>query len=93
MLYPHNITHHNSPHLPDDKPRPLQNYLTLIAMRAKLEGFIVFDYAKQFAAARAELAEGLASGAIKRKFHVVNGLANAPQSLELLFNGGNTGKL
>ncbi|KAL1724327.1 hypothetical protein EV715DRAFT_260197 [Schizophyllum commune] len=77
----------------NDKPRPLQNYLTLIAMRAKLEGFIVFDYAKQFAAARAELAEGLASGTIKRKFHVVEGLEKCPEAVTMLFSGGNTGKL
>ncbi|TRM64225.1 hypothetical protein BD626DRAFT_491147 [Schizophyllum amplum] len=75
------------------KPRPLQNYPNIIAMRATLQGFIVFDYAKQYEAARKELAEGLSSGAIKRKFHIVEGLEKCPEAVTMLFSGGNTGKL
>jgi len=77
-----------------EKPTGLQNYLTLIAMRAKIEGFIVFDYAKRYPEAIAELAAGLADGSIKRKFHVVDGgIEQAPKALPMLFTGGNTGKL
>lgn len=53
-----------------------------------------FDYASEYASARKELAKGLSSGAIKRKFHVVEGgIEQAPISLPMLFSGGNTGKL
>ncbi|KAJ4472719.1 hypothetical protein C8R41DRAFT_849556 [Lentinula lateritia] len=75
------------------KPKGIQNYLTLISQRAKIEGFIVFDYAKRYPEAIAEMSQGLRDGTIKRKFHIVEGLENAPSALPLLFTGGNTGKL
>ncbi|KAF9003935.1 hypothetical protein BDQ17DRAFT_1390336 [Cyathus striatus] len=76
------------------KPNGLQNYLTLIAQRAKIEGFIVFDYTKQYPVAIKELSQDLSSGKIKRKFHIVEGgVEAAPKALPMLFNGGNTGKL
>jgi NADPH-dependent curcumin reductase CurA len=53
----------------------------------------VFDYEGQYPIARAEIAKGLADGTIKRKFHVVEDLKNAPTALPMLYNGGNTGKL
>ncbi|KIY65868.1 alcohol dehydrogenase [Cylindrobasidium torrendii FP15055 ss-10] len=71
----------------------LRNYLSLISMRAKIEGFIVFDYAKRYSEGLEEIARGLGDGSIKRKFHIVEGLENAPTALPLLFSGGNTGKL
>lgn len=51
------------------------------------------DYVSQFKSAATEMAQWIAEGKIKRKFHVVEGLENAPEGLMLLFNGGNTGKL
>jgi len=76
------------------KPAGLQNYLTLISQRAKIEGFIVFDYTSQYPEAMRELAAGLEDGSIKRKFHIIEGgIEQAPKALPLLFNGGNTGKL
>ncbi|KAG5725371.1 putative NADP-dependent oxidoreductase yfmJ [Termitomyces sp. T112] len=76
------------------KPRGLQNYLSLIAQRAKIQGFIVFDYAARYPEAVRELSAGLVDGSIKRKFHIIEGgIEQAPKSLPLLFNGGNTGKL
>ena len=52
-----------------------------------------FDYASQYRRAIADLAAGLADDTIKRKFHIVKGLENAPTALPMLFSGGNTGKL
>ncbi|TFK72883.1 alcohol dehydrogenase [Pluteus cervinus] len=76
------------------KPRGLQGYLALISQRAKIEGFIVFDYEDRYAEAIGELSRGLGNGSIKRKFHIVEGgLEQAPKALPLLFNGGNSGKL
>ena len=51
------------------------------------------DYVSQYPRAIADLAVGLADGTIKRKFHIVEGLENAPNVLPLLFSGGNNGKL
>ncbi|EPQ54095.1 NAD P-binding protein [Gloeophyllum trabeum ATCC 11539] len=75
------------------KPKGLTSYLALIGQRAKLQGFIVFDYADQFPKAMKEIAGWLADGSLKRKFHIVEGLENAPSALTMLFTGGNTGKL
>lgn len=52
------------------------------------------DYASEYADAIKELSKGIQSGAIKRKFHVVEGgIEQAPVALPMLFSGGNTGKL
>ena len=58
-----------------------------------LTDFYRFDYAKQYPEARAELAQWLTDGSLKRKFDIVEGLENAPSALPMLFSGGNTGKL
>jgi NADPH-dependent curcumin reductase CurA len=71
----------------------LQNYLTLIAMRAKIQGFIVLDYVSRFPEARKEMIQWLAEGKIKTRYQVEKGLSNCPEHLGLLFTGGNTGKL
>lgn len=77
----------------DPQPKGLKGYLTLIAQRAKMQGFIVFDYADQYPVAVKKIAAGLADGSIKSKFHIVEGLHNAPSALPMLFSGANVGKL
>jgi NADPH-dependent curcumin reductase CurA len=67
--------------------------MSLISQRARIEGFLIFDYAKQFPAAIKELSTWLENGSIKRKFHIVQGLDSAPAALPMLYTGGNTGKL
>jgi NADPH-dependent curcumin reductase CurA len=39
------------------------------------------------------MAGWVASGAVKSSEHIVEGLENAPDALNLLFTGGNTGKV
>jgi NADPH-dependent curcumin reductase CurA len=77
----------------DGNPTGLTSYVSLVAQRVKLEGFVVYDYVEQFPAATEELLSWLRNGNIKRKFHVVEGLENAPAALPMLYTGGNTGKL
>ncbi|KAJ8515676.1 hypothetical protein ONZ45_g6960 [Pleurotus djamor] len=77
----------------DAKPRGISNYLTLISQRATIQGFIVFDYAHRYPEALAALSKGLSDGTLKRKFHIVEGIEQAPVALPMLFSGGNTGKL
>ncbi|KAF2705338.1 NADP-dependent leukotriene B4 12-hydroxydehydrogenase [Pleomassaria siparia CBS 279.74] len=72
----------------------LKNYLMIISMRIRMQGFIVFDYAKQFPEAKKQLAQWLSEGKLKRKETIVKGgLPKAEQALLDLFNGANTGKL
>lgn len=35
----------------------------------------------------------LTQGKIKTKYHIVEGIAQAPEALSMIFSGGNTGKL
>jgi len=64
----------------------------VIAMRIKLQGFIVFDYVKEYPAARKELAQWLAEGKLQRKETILKGgLKAAEQGLVDLYNGINTG--
>lgn len=58
-----------------------------------MEGFIVFDYVKEYPAARRQLAQWLAEGKLKRQETIVKGgLKVAEQALVDLFNGRNTGQ-
>jgi NADPH-dependent curcumin reductase CurA len=69
------------------------NYRNLIVKRGRMEGFLILDYLDRFPQAQAEMAGWLASGQIKTVEHVVEGLERAPEALNLLFTGGNTGKV
>ena len=69
------------------------NYTALIIRRGRIEGFIVLDYFDRLGEAQAELAGWLGAGKLKAAEHIVEGLQNAPQALNLLFTGGNTGKV
>lgn len=69
------------------------NYSNLIIKRGRMEGFLILDYFDRLDAARAELAVWLGEGKIKSSEHVVKGLENAIDALNLLFTGGNTGKV
>ena len=76
------------------EPKGPKNYMMIISMRIKMEGFIVFDFAEKYGAARKELAGWLAEGKIQRKETVLKGgLGAAPQGLVDLYKGINTGKL
>ncbi len=53
-----------------------------------------FDYVEDYPVALAEMRRDLASGKIKRRFHMVEGgIGEAPRALPLLFSGANVGKL
>ena len=69
------------------------NYLSLLVNRARMEGFVVMDYADRSAAAGQEMAGWLLKGQLKSKEHIVEGLESFPESLAKLFSGENHGKL
>ncbi len=69
------------------------NYANLIIKRGRMEGFLILDYFDRLDEARVEMAGWLAEGKLKSSEHVVDGLEHAPDALNLLFTGGNTGKV
>jgi len=71
-----------------------KNYLMVVSMRIKMQGFIVFDYEKEYEHARRELAQWVKEGKIKRGETVVKGgLKEAEKALVSLYEGRNTGKM
>lgn len=71
----------------------IKNVGIFIGKRARMEGFVVFDYADQYAFARRWLAGEMKAGRIRQKMHVIDGLDTAPDGLGMLFRGENKGKL
>ncbi|GAC14591.1 prostaglandin reductase 2 [Aliiglaciecola lipolytica E3] len=69
------------------------NYLSLLVNRARMEGIVVFDNIENYGKAAAEMAGWIAQGKLIAKEHVVDGLATFPETLMMLFNGENFGKL
>jgi len=65
----------------------------VLMRRLRIEGFIISDYFPRAQEAYRQLAAWVADGRIRWKDHVVQGLENAPEALNLLFSGGNDGKL
>jgi NADPH-dependent curcumin reductase len=70
-----------------------RNYMNLLARRARMEGFVVFDYLTRTDEAMAELVPWVMEGKIRYREDVRDGLENAPEALLDLFSGANTGKL
>jgi len=69
------------------------NYLSLLVNHARMEGFVVFDYAGRYGEAGRELAGWMAEGRVKSREHVVAGLESFPDALLMLYKGENFGKL
>lgn len=64
----------------------------MIERRAKMEGFLVFQYAAKFKEGLAELARWLKSGQLKYHETVVRGVENTPRAFIGMLRGENTGK-
>ena len=70
-----------------------RNYMALLVRRARMEGFVVFDYASRYPEAAREIAGWIAEGKLQAREHVVDGLEAFPEALSMLYDGANTGKL
>ena len=70
-----------------------KNYFNLVFRRARMEGFIVLDYAARFPEAMAEMRQWIDSGKLQQGATVVQGFEKLPSTLIALFEGANTGKL
>ncbi len=76
----------------EPQPGPA-NVVNLIPRRGRMEGFIILDYAERFPEAQLELGTWMAEGRLVHAEHVVRGLEHAPDALNMLFTGANTGKV
>jgi leukotriene B4 12-hydroxydehydrogenase/15-oxo-prostaglandin 13-reductase len=74
---------------PEMGPRLLS---MLIVARAKVQGFLVTDYASRFGEGLLEMAGWLKSGQIKYREDIVDGFENMPKAFIGLLSGANTGK-
>ena len=58
-----------------------------------MQGFIVFDFAKEYGTAVAQLAQWLGEGKLKRQETIIKGgVAASDEAFKQLFQGGNIGK-
>ncbi|MCR9104135.1 MAG: NADP-dependent oxidoreductase [Gammaproteobacteria bacterium] len=69
------------------------NYMNLLVQRARMEGFVVFDYAARFPEAIMEMMGWMQEGKLHLDEHIVEGIDNFPEALRMLFDGRNKGKL
>ena len=70
-----------------------ENYLSLLVNRGRMEGFIVFDFEKDYPRGIRDMGRWLAEGRITSREHVVKGIETFPETLLMLFDGRNQGKL
>ena len=74
-------------------PPPLYFTMNLVIQRGLMQGFVVLDYLDRFPEAVMALAGWEAEGKIAWRDQVVGGLERAPEALNMLFAGENSGKL
>lgn len=69
-------------------------YIWLGTMRAALQGFVIFDYADRFDAARRHMARWVSEGRLKLPQHVVDGdIGDFPAAFQQFYRGVNKGKM
>lgn len=75
-----------------ERPQPTFAPGLLIVFRAKMQGFLVSDYAARFDEAAARLARWVAQGELRWREHVTEGLEQAPRAFVGMLRGENRGK-
>jgi NADPH-dependent curcumin reductase len=76
----------------DGQPLVIEQARLLLTQRLKLQGFIVSEHMALWPAALKELGEGVATGRIRFRESVAQGLENAPEAFLGLLKGRNFGK-
>ena len=74
---------------PEPGPRWLRN---LIVKRAKVQGFLVWDFAAKHPQALKQLREWLRAGKLRNREHLVEGIDNAPRAFIEMLEGRHLGK-
>ena len=76
----------------DGEPMPIHNMRVLLSMRLTLQGFIVSEHMELWPQGLAETGTLVATGKIKYRETIANGLAEAPSAFLGLLRGKNFGK-
>ncbi|HEY4816697.1 MAG TPA: zinc-binding dehydrogenase, partial [Candidatus Acidoferrum sp.] len=71
----------------------LESFATILRKRLRVQGFIVLDYADRFMEGATQLGKWKMFGKLKDRETIVEGLEKAPDAINMLFTGGNIGKL
>jgi NADPH-dependent curcumin reductase CurA len=75
------------------EPAAFRFIMRVIAMRIRMQGFIVFDFQPRMDEFYREMGQLIASGQMKSRETVVDGLENMPDAFRGLFSGENVGKM
>jgi alcohol dehydrogenase len=89
------VAWYNLPGLPEGSDMGPAIMGTILRMKVKMQGFIIFDsfppsLYQEFAN---DMMGWLKDGSVKYKEHMVEGLENAPEAFNQLLVGGNFGKV
>ncbi len=76
----------------NSEPHAMKNIGSVLINRIKMQGFIVSEHMERWPVALQELGQGVATGKIKYRETVAQGLENAPQAFIGLLKGANLGK-
>lgn len=76
-----------------DKPSAGPNWMNIIRKRLTIQGFTMPDHWDKVPMMTEKLAAYLMAGKLKYRAHKLQGLESAIEGINLLFTGGNTGKL
>jgi NADPH-dependent curcumin reductase CurA len=74
------------------EPYPIQNLRSVLVNRIRLQGMIVTDWTNRYGEAIKDIASHLASGRIKYRETIAEGLDHAPKAFIGLLKGENLGK-
>jgi len=75
------------------EPVAFRYFMRVIAMRIRVQGFIYTDYLPRLGEFYRDMGGWLASGAVKPRDSVMEGLEATPEAFLGLFSGANTGKM
>ncbi|MDI4234209.1 NADP-dependent oxidoreductase [Bradyrhizobium sp. Arg237L] len=64
----------------------------LLVKRARMEGFVIFDYASRYEEAVSRLSQWIRDGRLRYSEDIQNGIECAPAAIAGLYRGENTGK-
>jgi NADPH-dependent curcumin reductase len=71
----------------------LASFSNVLIKRLRVQGFIVLDYVDKYVEAATQLGKWKMFGKLKDRETLVEGLEKAPDAINMLFTGANTGKL
>ena len=75
-----------------EKPVGIRQTTLFITHRLRMEGLVVYDYAKQFPEAQAAMAALIRDGKLAYKEDISDGIEDAPRAYAALFAGANFGR-